>query len=117
TDWKFPQTVTITAEGQAPFAQSSVGRIYRLRAGAEMVRVEVTGYTSSTVVTAKLLEICPESLRDVAVSDWALMAETISGLGHLEGKTLSILTGGDVHPQRIVSGGSISLQHASAVVH
>ena len=116
-DWKFPQTVTVTAAGHAPFTAGSVGRTYRLRAGTEMVRVEVTTYTSSTVVTAKLLEICPESLRGVAVSDWALMASTIAGLGHLEGKTLSILTDGDVHPQRVVSSGSISLQHASAVVH
>jgi len=116
-DWKYPQTVTVTAAGHAPFSAGSVGRTYRLRVGTEMVRVEVTAYTSSTVVTAKLLEICPESLRGVAVSDWALMAETISGLGHLEGKTVSVLTDGDVHPQRVVSGGSISLQHVSAVVH
>jgi len=117
TDWKYPQTVTVTASGHAPFTAGSVGRTYRLRAGTEIVRVEVTAYTSSTVVTAKLLEICPQSLRGVAVTDWALMAVTISGLSHLEGKTLSILTDGDVHPQRVVSGGSISLQHASAVVH
>lgn len=117
TDWKYPQAVTVTATGHTPFSPASVGRTYRLRSGADMVRVEVTAYTSSSVVTAKLLEICPESLRGVAVSDWALMASTIAGLGHLEGKTLSILTDGDVHPQRVVSGGSITLQHASAVVH
>ncbi len=117
TDWKYPQLVTVTASGHSPFTTDSVGRTYRLRAGREMVRVEVTAYTSSTVVTAKLLEICPESLRGVAVSDWALMASAIAGLGHLEGKTVAILTDGDVHPQRVVSGGSISLQHVAAVVH
>jgi hypothetical protein len=117
TDWKYPQTVTVTAVGHTPFTAGSVGRTYRLRSGVEMVRVEITSYTSSTAVTGKLLEICPESLRAVAVSDWALMASTVAGLGHLEGKTVSILTDGDVHPQRVVSGGSISLQHASAVVH
>lgn len=117
TDWKYPQAVTVTAVGHTPFTADSVGRTYRLRAGVEMVRVEVTAYTSSTEVTAKLLEICPESLRGVAVSDWALMASTIAGLGHLEGKTVAILTDGDVHPQRVVTGGSISMQHASAVVH
>ncbi|BAP80903.1 hypothetical protein MT1_3728 [Pseudomonas sp. MT-1] len=116
-EWKHPQLVTVTATGHAPFTPGSVGRTYRLRSGAEMVRVEVTAYTSSAVVTGKLLEICPVSLRGVAVSDWALMAETIAGLGHLEGKTVAILTDGDAHPQRVVSGGAISLQHASAVVH
>lgn len=117
TDWKYPESVTVTATGHSPFTPDAVGRTYRLRAGVEMVRVEVAAYTSSTVVTAKLLEICPESLRNVAVSDWALMASTISGLSHLEGNTVSVLTDGDVHPQRVVSGGSISLQHTSAVVH
>ncbi len=35
--------------------------------------------------------------------------DTISGLDHLEGKTVSILADGAVHPQRVVSGGSITL--------
>lgn len=34
-----------------------------------------------------------------------------------QGAEDAILTDGDVHPQRVVSGGAISLQHASAVVH
>lgn len=34
---------------------------------------------------------------------------TISGLGHLEGRTVSILIDGAVHPQRVVTGGSVSL--------
>ncbi|WP_245851435.1 hypothetical protein [Pseudomonas segetis] len=115
--WKYPELVTVTATGAAPFTLGSVGRTYRLRSGADIVRVQVTAYTSTTAVTAKLLEVCPESLRDIMVSDWALMAETLSGLGHLEGKTVSVLTDGDVHPQRQVIGGSISLEYASAVVH
>lgn len=116
-DWKYPELVTITATGATPFTVASIGRTYRLRAGAEIVRVEVTAYTSASAVTAKLLEICPESLRDVLVSDWALMAKSISGLDHLEGKTVSILTDGDVHPQRVVTGGEITLQYDSAVTH
>lgn len=37
-------------------------------------------------------------------------AMTISGLGHLEGKTVSILVDGAVHPQRVVTGGSVTLE-------
>lgn len=117
TTWQYPESLTLTASGSTPFSSGSVGRTYRLRNGDDLVRVEVTGYTSSTVVTVKLIEICPESLRAVATSDWALMATTLSGLDHLEGKTVSILTDGDVHPQQVVSGGSVTLQYASAVVH
>lgn len=41
-------------------------------------------------------------------------ATTISGLSHIEGKTVSILADGAVHPQRVVTGGSITLDHAAS---
>lgn len=44
-------------------------------------------------------------------------ATTLSGLGHLEGKTVDILTDGAVHPQRVVSGGSITLDYPASKVH
>lgn len=43
-------------------------------------------------------------------------ADVISGLGHLEGKTVSILTDGAVHPQRVVTGGSITLDIEASTV-
>jgi hypothetical protein len=43
-------------------------------------------------------------------------ATVISGLSHLEGKTVSILADGAVHPQRVVSSGSITLQQAASKV-
>jgi hypothetical protein len=44
-------------------------------------------------------------------------ATTISGLSHLEGKTVSILADGAVHPQRVVTGGAITLDQAASKVH
>jgi hypothetical protein len=44
-------------------------------------------------------------------------ATVLSGLGHLEGKTVSILADGAVHPQLVVSGGSVTLQRAASKVH
>lgn len=44
-------------------------------------------------------------------------ATNISGLGHLEGKTVSILADGAVHPQRVVTGGAITLDQAASIVH
>lgn len=44
-------------------------------------------------------------------------ATTISGLDHLEGKTVNILANGAVHPQRTVSSGQITLDYAATVVH
>ena len=37
-------------------------------------------------------------------------ADVITGLWHLEGETVSILADGATHPQRVVSGGSITLE-------
>ena len=124
--WLFPEVVTMTAVGHAPFTVGSVGFDYSLKRETmdengdpvtEIVRVEVVGYTSPSVVTVKLLVICPESLRGTAVSTWARQVKTLSGLGHLEGKTVSILTDGSVHPQRVVTGGSVSLQEAAGIAH
>lgn len=41
---------------------------------------------------------------------------TITGLGHLEGMTVDVLTDGAPHPQRVVTSGAITLQRASTVV-
>lgn len=44
-------------------------------------------------------------------------ATTISGLTWLEGKTVSILADGAVHPRRVVTGGAITLENPASVVH
>lgn len=41
----------------------------------------------------------------------------ISGLGHLEGKTVSILADGAVHPQRVVKNGAVALDERASHVH
>lgn len=126
TTWQYPEVVTMTAQGHAPFTVGSVGVNYSLKlvvtddnddVTTATVRVQVVGYTSATVVTVKLLIVCPELLRNAAVSSWARQAKSISGLGHLEGKTVSILADGSVHPQRVVTGGAITLQEAAGVAH
>lgn len=42
---------------------------------------------------------------------------TISGLNHLEGETVTILADGSSHPDKTVSGGSITLERNSSKVH
>lgn len=44
-------------------------------------------------------------------------ADTISGLSHLEGCTVSILADGAVHPPRVVSSGAVQLDVEASVVH
>lgn len=42
---------------------------------------------------------------------------TVSGLGHLEGETVSIIADGATHPYRVVSGGAVELETAASTVH
>lgn len=42
---------------------------------------------------------------------------TITGLTHLEGKTVAVLADGAVHPTRVVTSGSITLQAAASIVN
>lgn len=42
---------------------------------------------------------------------------TLSGLDHLEGKTVDILADGAVHPQRVVTSGAVTLDYAASKVH
>jgi hypothetical protein len=124
--WKSPEVVTLTAAGHAPFTAASIGVRYALTRVIEeydsdpvtsIVRVEVVGYTSPTVVTAKLLIVCPDVLRGVVTSTWSRQVKTLSGLGHLEGKQVSILADGNVQPQKVVIAGSVTLQSHAGIVH
>ena len=45
------------------------------------------------------------------------LVTTISGLGHLEGETVSVLVDGATHPDREVASGSITLQSPAGTVH
>jgi hypothetical protein len=44
--------ITITASGHAPFAAADVGRLVRIRHGTSWGYAEITGFTSTTVVSA-----------------------------------------------------------------
>lgn len=54
---------------------------------------------------------------DCSLSYDGAPASTFSGLDHLEGKTVSILADGAVHPQRVVTGGAVTLDQPASVVH
>lgn len=41
----------------------------------------------------------------------------VSGLNHLEGRTVAVIADGAAHPDAVVSGGKISLDWSSSVVH
>ncbi len=85
--------------------------------GSTYYRCTILSTASQTVATAKLDKDLPVSLRNTAITNFEVARNVISGLTWLEGETVSILNDGAVHPQRVVNGGSITLQRASSVVH
>jgi hypothetical protein len=122
TDWKAPNPLTLTV-GAATFNAGMVGRSLVLYGGGtadaigDVLVAKITGYTSPTVVTVEPNTIVPSSLRGISATRWGLAATVVSGLAHVEGKTVSILADGNVLPQQVVSGGAITLDGPVLVAH
>lgn len=53
---------------------------------------------------------------DSAITYSGMAASSIAGLDHLEGQTVQVLADGAAHPDRVVSGGAITLQRAASKV-
>lgn len=116
TTWGYPESLTLTASAST-FVIGDVGKFFRIYGeGDDFADLEVTSYSSGTVVTVRPVRLVPESCRGLPLG-WAAMATILSGLDHLEGKEVSILADGNVHPVRTVSSGLITLQEPAAVAH
>lgn len=118
--------VTFTA-GAAVWSSGDVGREIHYRYISTTVdkngntikswqsaKALITAYTDSTHVVCTINRAFP-SLATLAAGAWRMTATTLSGLSHLEGQTVDVLANGAVHPQCVVSGGTITLQAAASV--
>ncbi|MFA7278767.1 MAG: ubiquitin-activating E1 FCCH domain-containing protein [Sterolibacterium sp.] len=100
------------------FSSDSVGQVIRVGGGKAIV---IT-YTSPTSVIADVVQPITEtipndpSLQPVPASpgDWTITPTTdvVSGLNHLEGKTVAILADGSVMANQVVTNGQITLPSA-----
>lgn len=124
TAWDETETLTLTSSA-AFFASTDVGNQIHMRDDdGNLVRVTITAYTSSTVVSGTPDRTVPVALRS-ATSNWARAVDQLTGLWHLEGKDVSILGDGAVvaspHNDRYetvtVTDGAIMLQECFAVIH
>ena len=84
--------------------------------GDETGRAEIITYTSSTVVRCNILEDF-DATSAIPAGEWYLTAETFSGLEHLEGCLVTVITDGGQHDTRTVTNGSITLDEQASVVH
>ena len=120
TNYTKGESVTITANYNlfnAPPNIDDKGDAIVLVDGTDFYRCNIVSTTSQTVATAKLDKDLPVSLRNTPISTYEVARNVISGITWLEGKTVSILADGAVHPQKVVSSGSITLDRAASVVH
>lgn len=115
--WLVGDEVTLTASA-GTFSAGDLQDVIVLGFGAGLnVRLRITGYTSATEVTAEIDTPVPAAYRGVAVTDWGFARDAISGLGHLEGRTVGILCDGRVQDERVVSAGAITLDEPGVLVH
>lgn len=120
--------VTFTA-GSAVFSSGDVGKEIHYRYSTtgydesgtpvtvfNTAKGLITAYTDAQHVVCTINAAFP-SLSAIASGGWRMTVTSISGLAHLEGATVSVLADGAVHPDCVVSGGTITLQRAASKVH
>jgi hypothetical protein len=114
TTWVYTEALTLTASSSI-FSAGDVGKDYILTIGGDSLRVHVKSYTSTTVVGIEPERDVPAAFRNVATASWSKCASVLTGLSHLEGKSVSIfadesvVTNGYDAPLIAVSGGSITV--------
>jgi len=121
TLWNKSESLTITSSqavfNPPPSIADQNDVVVLTDASGNKYRCKILSTTSTTVATVQTDNPLPVSLQGVATTSWAIGRNEISGLGYLEGKTVNILATGAVHPQRVVTGGKITLDRAAVKVH
>lgn len=130
TLWTSAETLTLTASASF-FVAGDVGNSIFMNIEDEngevtdTVRCAILTYISATVVHVQPHKTVPAGLRSTAKTTWSRAVDQVSGLWHLEGKSLSVLADGfvvanpnnDAYTVRTVSNGILTLDRAYAVIH
>lgn len=123
--WLWSGPFTVSVSGGAYFSASNIGdEIHFPYAETEdgevidkSIRMTILEVSSGNQIVAQASRNIPGILQSSATSDWRFARKAFSGLNHLEGKTVSILADANVETQKVVTGGSITLDSPGAVVH
>ncbi len=129
TTWTYEETLTLTASA-ASFTSADVGKaVHLVAADGEVIRFTINAYSSTTVVTGKAHKTVPVAMRSVAIGNgsgsWALAIKILTGLWHLEGKTVSVFADGyvvgspnnEAYTTYTVANGKVTLDRPYAVIH
>lgn len=119
TTWGPSEVLTITAS-TASFAYPATtdvnDAIVMVAPDGSKYRLTIASTSSTTVATARVDRTLPASLRNTAKTTWEFARDSVTGLSHIEGKTVSILADGAVVPQQVVTSGTVSLPRAATIV-
>lgn len=120
TNWNPTETLTLTSSAgifQFPATADVGDEVVLTAADGKKYRLEVLTTASTTSATAKVDRTLPADLRGSATAQWAWARDSIAGLSHLEGKTVSILAEGAVMAQKVVTSGSVTLDSPAYLAH
>ncbi|HHK8874966.1 TPA: hypothetical protein ACQZB3_000546 [Escherichia coli] len=123
--WGWAGPFTVSVSGSSYFSASNVGDEIHFPYSEEedgevidkAIRLTIIEVISGNQVTAQASRDIPDFLQSVSTSSWRFARKDFAGLDHLEGKTVSILADANVETQKVVIGGSITLDSPGAVVH
>jgi len=117
--WAAGENLTLTASAalfQFPATTDVGDAIVITDAAGVQYTCTILATASTTVATVQADKAIPAALQGVATTAWSFARNGLSGLGHLEGKTVNILADGAVHPKRVVTAGAIQLDIPASVV-
>ncbi len=116
------QTVTVTpaavsgdsvvfTAASAIFSVTDIERKIRVKLvdGDETGIARIIGFTSSTIVTCQIQQDFANT-DPITSGNWYFTQNTISGLGHLEGREVVVTEDGGASPNKTVVDGSITLE-------
>lgn len=126
-DWDYRNNYTLTVSGGAFFSAGDVGiQVQFPYTGTDPdngepvamdLRCDIIAVNSANAVIVSANRNVPAVLQNVATTNWRVARRTFGGLSHLEGQTVNILSDANVEPQKVVSGGAVTLEEPGAVVH
>lgn len=83
--------------------------------GATIGELYITSYSSSKIVTGNIRYTFSAST--IAAGYWGLSVKTLTGMGHLNAKTVEVLADGGVDkPDKVVSSGTVDLAYNYFVI-
>lgn len=116
SDYGADNECTLTTE-EDYFDTSMVGKFIKMGTSDSLALIEIDSVTDARTATGFIQIGVPDSLQDVFVTSWGLAVSKVTGLDHLEGKTVSTLCDGATGDQQVVNGGSITLDNPCVVIH